>query len=231
MSSVPVGDFCLGSWFLPDLPSSPDRPAPDRPAAALPTARERRLHELFRVGPGPDPALDEGEKSSVVLDQGTLIGSAKGAHTMRTFAWILASGLLAAPMTSQPAHHPSSQEPPVATIDAFHHALEEGDLEAALALLVPEVTIFESGGAEMSRDEYASHHLSGDMKFSAAVETEIVDRQFESSGESAWVLTRSRTRGTYGDREIDARGTETMILRRTGSTWKIVHIHWSSRSR
>lgn len=171
---------------------------------------------------------------------------------MRTLASSIAFVLLAAlsqlavtrpavsqPTVSQPTPSRPDQEQtlvgptgdPEDTVDAFHVALKNGDREAALELLVPEVFIFESGGAEMSRDEYASHHLGGDMKFSAAVDTEIVDRHSGSSSESAWVLTRSRTRGTYGDREIDAKGTETMVLVKSEDSWRIVHIHWSSRSR
>jgi ketosteroid isomerase-like protein len=151
---------------------------------------------------------------------------------MRTLAWIVISvfGFLAVPAEAQPARHPTSPESPEAAVDAFHHALKGGDRETALALLATGVVIFESGGAEMSRDEYASHHLGSDMKFSAAVDTEIIDRHSGWSGESAWVLTRSRTRGTYGDREIDSRSTETMILAKTEDSWRIVHIHWSSRS-
>lgn len=126
---------------------------------------------------------------------------------------------------------PANQDTPETTVDAFHQALKVGDRDAALALLAPEVVIFESGGAEMSRTEYASHHLGGDMKFSAAVDTEVVDRQSGSDGKSAWVLTRSQTRGTYGDREINAKGTETMILVNIDGSWRIVHIHWSSRSK
>ena len=82
----------------------------------------------------------------------------------------------------------------------------------------------------MDRDEYASHHLGGDMKFSAAVESTVVDRRSEKHDGVAWILTRTATRGTYGDREIDARGTETMVLHRNEDSWRIVHIHWSSRS-
>lgn len=118
---------------------------------------------------------------------------------------------------------------PAEVVDAFHAALDAGDREAALAQLAEEVVIFESGGAEMSREEYAGHHLGGDIVFSAAVDREIVDRRHEVVGQIAHVLSRTRTTGTFRDREIDATGVETMILQRREATWKIVHIHWSSR--
>lgn len=118
---------------------------------------------------------------------------------------------------------------PVEVVDGFHAALEAGDREAALGYLAPEVIIFEGGGAEMSRDEYASHHLGGDMAFLAAMEQELLDRQDHVAGDLAYVLSRTRTRGSFREREVDSTGVETMVLERRDDGWRIVHIHWSSR--
>jgi ketosteroid isomerase-like protein len=117
-----------------------------------------------------------------------------------------------------------------AALDAFHAALAAGDRDAALARLDPAVVIFEAGGAELSREEYASHHLAGDMEYLAATATERVDRRSGASGELVWVLTRSKTSGTFQGKEVSSRGTETALLARRGNGWKIVHLHWSSRA-
>ncbi len=132
------------------------------------------------------------------------------------------------PMMLSAEDEPSS---PQETVAAFHAALSSGDRDAVLAVLDPEVLIFESGGAELSRDEYASHHLGGDMEFSAATARTIVDQRSGSSGDTAWVLTRSETSGTFRDKTINSWGVETMLLRRTEYGWLIAHIHWSSRGR
>lgn len=120
---------------------------------------------------------------------------------------------------------------PVEIVASFHRALESGDAEAALGHLAPDVVIYETGGVEASRDEYASHHLHSDMKFLRSVETTILAQASGVDGEHAWVLTRSETDGTYGEKPVHLSGTETMILEKTEEGWKIVHIHWSSRSR
>ena len=120
---------------------------------------------------------------------------------------------------------------PAAAVDSFHAALAAGDRQAALSALDARVAIFESGGAEMSREEYASHHLESDMQFSRAVSTKVVDRQSHAAGDAAWVLTRTHTTGRFRDRDVDADGVETMVLRREGGQWRIVHVHWSSRAR
>ena len=44
----------------------------------------------------------------------------------------------------------------------------------------------------------------------------------------AWIASEGRTTGTYKGKALDLVTTETMVLRRSGHGWKIVHIHWSS---
>ena len=53
-------------------------------------------------------------------------------------------------------------------VNAFHAALKRGDATAALNLMAEDVVIFESGGVERHRAEYATHHLKSDAAFSAA---------------------------------------------------------------
>ena len=120
---------------------------------------------------------------------------------------------------------------PVQTVAIFHEALASGDKEKVLEVLDPDVVIFESGGAELSRDDYASHHLGADMEFSAATNRTIIDQTEGEAGDAGWVLTRSETRGTFREKDIDILGVETVFLRRGEHGWRIVHLHWSSRSR
>lgn len=130
----------------------------------------------------------------------------------------------AAAQTSQPTG------PAIAVVDDFHRALRSGDADTVLALMAPEVVVLEEGGAERSRDEYASHHLRSDMTFAAASEAVVSRRVASIEGDIAWVLTEGRTTGRVNDRAIDRRTAETMILQRLGEGWRIRHIHWSSRA-
>jgi len=147
------------------------------------------------------------------------------AHIFRTATLVLVS-LLAVGASA------TAQENMGATdvVAAFHAALEAGDGDAALALMAPEVVILESGGGEKSRDEYASHHLAGDMRFAGASDRETLEQRQETFGDTAVVLTWTRTTGTFGERQIDSNGVETMVLHRADGQWRIVHVHWSSRS-
>jgi len=115
-------------------------------------------------------------------------------------------------------------------VDAFHAALKAGDTAAALTFLVPDVMIFEEGGAERSRDEYASHHLGSDAAFAAASEAMVTRRSGWADGDVAWVTTEGRTTGQFNGRAVDRLTTETMVLKRHADGWRIHHIHWSSRA-
>lgn len=115
-----------------------------------------------------------------------------------------------------------------AVVEGFKSALRAGDGEAAMARLHPDVQVFEGGHAE-TLEEYRGGHLGADMSFLSAVETETTWEKIDVEGDLALYLSRFHTTGTFREREIDARGTETMVLRRTGEGWRIVHIHWSSR--
>lgn len=123
----------------------------------------------------------------------------------------------------------STEEAVVAVVDAYHAALASGDSATALALLADDVAILESGGAE-DKAHYRSGHLSGDMRFAAAVPRERSQVRVTVMGDVAWAWSTNTAQGRIGEREIDSRGAELMVLSRTGDRWLIRAIHWSSRS-
>lgn len=117
---------------------------------------------------------------------------------------------------------------PAEVVDAFHAALARGDVPSALARLSHDAIIFESGGAERSKTEYASHHAGADAAFAQAVPSRALRRTGRVAGDAAWILTEGRTTGTYKGRLVDRLTTETMVLLKVGSAWRITHVHWSS---
>lgn len=115
-----------------------------------------------------------------------------------------------------------------AVVDAFHSALRRGDTASAAALLAEDAVIYESGAVERSKAEYAAHHLAADAAFSKATRSITTSRSAYASDNLAWVATESATTGSFEGRPINSVGTETMILRRTRTSWRIAHVHWSS---
>ena len=135
------------------------------------------------------------------------------------------------PKSVQSAALSASARGAAATVDAFHAALRRGHTKAAAALLADDALIFESGGAERTKAEYAAHHLPADAVFAQSVSSAVTRRAGSGDGDVAWVASEGRTTGTYKGKPLDLLTTETMVLRRIGPAWKITHIHWSSAAK
>jgi ketosteroid isomerase-like protein len=134
----------------------------------------------------------------------------------------------------RPAQTPAPTAPPVAldalgTANAFSAALAKGDASTVMSLLAENVVIYESGGQESSREEYASHHLPLDIAFLAGIKIEVLERKQGGNAEIAWVITRSRFTGTHKGKAVDLYSTESLVLQHASAGWKIVHVHWSSQ--
>jgi ketosteroid isomerase-like protein len=140
----------------------------------------------------------------------------------------LATVLAVASPAIAPDTVPRSAREAVAVVDAFHAALKRGDTIAAAALLADDALIFESGGVERSKAEYAARHLPADAEFAQATSSAVTHRNGCSDGTLAWIASEGRTIGKFRGKAINSVSTETMLLRRSRPGWKIVHIHWSS---
>jgi ketosteroid isomerase-like protein len=150
---------------------------------------------------------------------------------------LLATPLLAAhepvkPAASQssPAETSADARAAVEVVDAFSAALKSGDIVRATTYLHPDVLVLESGGAERSRAEYLTEHAGADAEFLRDATIVPLARRVDAAGELAWVASESRIEYPYEGATKRVLSTETMVLRRDAEGWKIVHIHWSSRS-
>ena len=112
--------------------------------------------------------------------------------------------------------------------ETLNNALAAGDGTTVRALLLPELLVFESGGAENSALEYSASHLPADMEFLAGLKREQLSQTGDCNDSSAWVATRSRLTGEFEGKHVDSDSTETLTLRKTPDGWRIAHIHWSS---
>ncbi len=139
--------------------------------------------------------------------------------------WLIAGILGIALGAASPGLLADETGTPEAAAAAFRRALEGGSEAAVLALLAPELLVYESGDRDRSRAEYAAHHLRADLAFLAKARVRILEQAASAEGAFAWVATRSRIVSP----PTDLIGTETLVLRRTAEGWRIAHVHWSSR--
>ena len=148
---------------------------------------------------------------------------------MRIFA------VTAALVFSSPGHGqtigvtlPAETRAASAVVSAFHAALGRGDTRAAAALLASDALIYESGGVERGKAEYAAHHLAADATFAKAMARVVTRQAGGADGRTAWIASESTMRGSFKNKPINSVSTETMVLRRDRVGWRIVHVHWSS---
>ena len=123
----------------------------------------------------------------------------------------------------------NAQPSPSAALDQLHLAVTTADRAAATALLAADVQIFESGFVERSRDEYLAQHFAADAAFAKGVTRKVTRHTEQVAGTMALVMEETETAGSYDGKPVKLIGTETTVLRLEGGTWRIVHIHWSSR--
>lgn len=137
------------------------------------------------------------------------------------------------------AHHHASAEAvtdvpmqareAVATVDRFFAALGRGDTEAAGRELASDVSVFENGRVERSAAEYMGGHAGHDAAFIQEAHHQPKHRIARVSGDLAWVASESEFHANRDEGMLTVFSNETMVLRRSGARWEIVHIHWSSR--
>ncbi|MFY7921647.1 MAG: YybH family protein, partial [Gemmatimonas sp.] len=161
---------------------------------------------------------------------GEAVGGAHAMHAMHSKA----APAAAAPADVHAGHvMPAgpSDSAQVATIVAeFHRALETGDSATALSLLAPDVVMVERG-AVASLADYRAHRLPADITFARAVQARRQPRSVTVSGDVAYSVSTSATKGDDNDRAVDTLGAELIVARRLGGRWQISAIHWSSRRR
>lgn len=130
----------------------------------------------------------------------------------------------AAAGAQSPADASASAE---AVVRSFHDALRSGNVALVEQLLAADAVVIEGGRIE-SRDEYLAHHLPADIEFAKAVPSRRIDVRSTRQGATAWVRSASTAKGMFHDRPIDLAGAELIVLSRSGPSWKIRAIHWSS---
>lgn len=127
------------------------------------------------------------------------------------------------------AHPNAEYRDPALVADELYEALRTGNEARVLALLAEDVVILEGGHAQTSRSDYMSGHMKSDMAFLPNVTSETLDREVSRQGDLAWVITHSRTTGTYRDEDIDQSSREMLVMKHDGHDWRITLIHWGDK--
>lgn len=152
------------------------------------------------------------------------------------------AGKGAAPKPADPhAGHSSAASAQTATDDraaieawlkGYDAAFNAKDLDKLATFYHQDVTIYEGGGTNNGWADYRDRHLGPELKA-------FENLQFAHSntmvtvlpgGQSAYATAEYSIKAKMGEREIDSRGLETLVLvKGADGSWKIRHAHTSSR--
>lgn len=145
-------------------------------------------------------------------------------------SWILVPIVALLPAGAARAQNAADEAAVISVVDGYHDALARGDSTTALAMLMSDAIIVESGGIE-TREEYRSGHIRGDMRFAESASRSRGDAHVKIVGDMAWVASVSNIVRESGGETTTAQSAELMVLVRDGSRWAISAVHWSSRRR
>jgi len=152
----------------------------------------------------------------------------KCAGVFHAAASLLCLGLLSLGLSGCTSQSDKEGRTPEETVDEFYGALQGGNAALALSLLARDASIFEMGWTDQSRKDYGGAHLQADIEAAGGLRRELLSRRRGGEGDERWVISTYRETGTYRGGDIDTKGTETVLLRRTGGAWQILHLHFSN---
>jgi ketosteroid isomerase-like protein len=128
------------------------------------------------------------------------------------------------------AAQPAGEAAVRAVVTGFHGALTAGEAAKAMSLVADDAVFLEAGTVE-TRSQYEKDHLPADIDFEKGVTIKRSPIRIVMAGDAAWATCTSEYQGTFQGRTVDSIGTELIVLSRSGGSWKIRAIHWSSRAR
>ena len=148
-------------------------------------------------------------------------------------SWTPATKLVSTPQAADGSQPNAGEATAIETwLKAYDTAFNAKDLEKLATFCHPDVTIYEGGGINNGWIDYRDRHLGPELKA-------FENLQFSHSntkvtvlpgGQSAYATSEYAIKAKMGEREIDSRGLETLVLLKgADGSWKIRHSHTSSR--
>ena len=114
-----------------------------------------------------------------------------------------------------------------AAVEQYNRAFLGKDLVALKQLLAPDVILYEHSVRNIGLDDVWEHHLRPEVEAFQNMRGEFTDLRVWISGDLGLVTRQYSIQATMRERQIDARGNETMGWARRSGEWKVVHIHYS----
>ncbi len=113
-------------------------------------------------------------------------------------------------------------------VNEIARAFERGDLASLDTLYHDSVTVFEGGNVDKGWRAYRDGHLAPELDLLVERTMRISDLRVRLAGGSAWATFSYSLAAVADGRPVAANGVGTMVLRKLGGRWLVVHSHTSS---
>jgi ketosteroid isomerase-like protein len=133
--------------------------------------------------------------------------------------------------SAEPAAKPPSGEAAVlATVSAYRSAIAEGSLDKLGSVVEPELTVLEGMHLNRGWADYRDNHIGPEMKEWTAfrvADPSVVD--VSVAGDWAYAVSRATYTIVLPAKTVVLESAETFVLRRRDGSWRVRHVHSSSR--
>lgn len=119
-------------------------------------------------------------------------------------------------------------------LEGYDAAFNAKDLERLATFYHPDVTIYEGGGVNNGWLDYRDRHLGPELKSFENLQFAHSNMKVQvmPGGQAAYATSEYSLKAKMGERDVDARGLETLVLLKSqNGAWTIRHSHTSSRPR
>jgi ketosteroid isomerase-like protein len=149
---------------------------------------------------------------------------------------LIAAFALACTVERADVRTPSGRPPEADTtvvrqaIAAVANAFETGDLTVLDSIYADNVTIYEGGNAWQGWRRYRDEHLIVEIESLTDRRLQFENIEVRLAGTTAWSTYSFTLTALHGGTPIRADGVATMVFRKLGGGWRIVHSHTSARA-
>ncbi len=134
-------------------------------------------------------------------------------------------------VSAEPAAKPPSGEAAVlATVSAYRSAIAEGSLDKLGSVVEPELTVLEGMHLNRGWADYRDNHIGPEMKEWKAfrvADPSVID--VSVAGDWAYAVSRATYTIVLPAKTVVLESAETFVLRRRDGSWRVRHVHSSSR--
>ena len=114
-----------------------------------------------------------------------------------------------------------------AAIEKYDRAVATKDVATVRTLLAPDVLLYEHSVRNDGIDDVFENHLKPEIVEFEDMKMEFSDARLDSGSDFGLLTRQYHLQGKLKGREINATGNETMVWKKLGRDWKIIHIHYS----